>query len=106
MRLDGVTGFDWDTANQRKNEKHGVSQSEAEQVFMNFPLLLTEDEQHSRTEARYHALGVSDEGRRLHVTFTLRHRGEKIRPISIRAMSRKERAIYEKAREKTITANS
>jgi uncharacterized DUF497 family protein len=24
------TGFDWDEGNERKNEKHGVSQSEVE----------------------------------------------------------------------------
>ncbi|NYF79192.1 hypothetical protein HDF17_001479 [Granulicella arctica] len=106
MTFDKVTGFDWDDANRRKNEKHSVTQSEAEQVFMNVPLVVVEDDQHSMSEARFHALGLSDARRRLHVTFTLRHRGEKIRPISIRPMSRKERSIYEEFCKKTHAANS
>ena len=40
-----VTGFDWDEGNSRKNAaKHGVSQSEAEEIFFNEPLLVLEDE--------------------------------------------------------------
>ena len=36
-----VEGFEWDDGNSRKSaEKHGVSQAEAEQVFLNEPLLL------------------------------------------------------------------
>jgi uncharacterized DUF497 family protein len=34
-------------------------------------------------------------GRLLHVTFTLRFEGRKIRPISARDMHRKERLVYE-----------
>lgn len=97
MNIQNVTGFDWDEGNSRKNEKHEVSQAEAEQVFLNMPLLLIEDSGHSRLESRFLALGTSDSGRRLHITFTLREDGTKIRPISARAMSRKERVIYEKA---------
>jgi len=38
--FDLVEGFEWDVGNARKNVvKHGVSQSEAEQVFFNKPLL-------------------------------------------------------------------
>ena len=92
-----IKGFDWDEGNARKNEKHGVSTAEAEQVFFSSPLLVVEDPQHSSREPRFHALGVTDNGRRLHVTFTLRDAGEKIRVISARDMHRKERAIYEKA---------
>jgi uncharacterized DUF497 family protein len=89
------TGFDWDEGNERKNEKHGVSQSEVEEVFLNTPIFLTRDEQHSQSEDRFLALGLSHRGRLLHITFTVR--GAKVRPISARPMSRKERAIYEKA---------
>jgi uncharacterized DUF497 family protein len=92
-------GFEWDAGNARKNEKHGVSKSEVEQVFLNMPLLLTDDLKHSRHEPRFHALGRTDLDRRLHVTFTEREDGELIRPISARAMSRKERAVYEQAIE-------
>jgi uncharacterized DUF497 family protein len=93
------TGFDWDEGNERKNEKHGVTKAEVEQVFLNAPLLLADDVNHSQREPRFHALGRTDQDRRLHVTFTERGNGMLIRPISARAMSRKERAIYEKATE-------
>ena len=92
-----ITSFDWDEGNARKNEKHGVSTAEAEQVFFNAPLLVLEDIKHSRTEPRFHALGKTDRVRLLHITFTLRSAGEKMRVISARDMHRKERAIYEKA---------
>ena len=90
-------GFDWDKGNARKNEKHGVSAAEIEQVFLNTPLLLAPDVKHSQKEARLHALGRTDQHRWLHITFTERCNGELIRPISARPMNRKERAIYEKA---------
>jgi uncharacterized DUF497 family protein len=90
-------GFDWDDGNARKNEKHGVSKPEVEQVFLNAPLLLADDLKHSQREPRFHALGKTDEDRWLQVTFTERAKGTLIRPISARAMSRKERAVYEQA---------
>ena len=96
LNLTALTGFDWDEGNTRKNEKHGVSMAEAEQVFFNTPLLVLEDSKHSNQEPRFHALGKSDDKRQLHITFTLRHAGEKIRVISARDMHKKEREIYEK----------
>jgi uncharacterized DUF497 family protein len=92
-----ITGFEWDKGNERKNEKHGVTMMETEQVFFNAPLLLLEDAAHSQNEVRIHALGVSDETRALHITFTLRQSGQLIRIISARDMHRKERAIYDQA---------
>jgi uncharacterized DUF497 family protein len=95
--LRSITGFNWDDGNARKNEKHGVSMAEAEQVFFNAPLLLLEDSEHSQQEPRLHALGKTDDGRALHITFTLRQSGTWIRVISARDMHRKERVIYEQA---------
>ena len=97
LGLSNITGFDWDDGNARKNEKHGVSVAEAEQVFFNAPLLLLADDARSQEELRIHALGKTDEGRTLHITFTLRQSGQLIRVISARDMHRKERAIYEQA---------
>ena len=94
--LSAVIGFDWDDGNARKNEKHGVSQSEAEEVFFTQPLLL-EDVRHGGHKLRYHALGKTQEGRRLHITFALRKDGTLIRVISARDMHRKERSIYGQA---------
>lgn len=90
-----ITGFDWDRGNTLKNEKHGVTMLEAEQVFFVAPLLVTPDERHSQTEPRLRALGRTLLGRRLMVIFPLRTGGTRIRVISARDMHRKERTIYE-----------
>lgn len=95
--LNLIAGFDWDSGNARKNEKHGVSMAEAEQVFFNSPLLFFEDALHSGQETRIHVLGKTDGERPLHITATLRRSNTLIRVISARDMHRKERAIYEQA---------
>jgi uncharacterized protein len=95
--LSRVLGFDWDEGNARKNEKHGVTQAEIEQIFFRKPLIIASDAKHSLTEPRCHALGRTDGERWLHVTFTMRENDTLIRPISARAMHRKERPIYEEA---------
>lgn len=97
-----ITGLDWDEGNSRKNaEKHDVYQSEAERIFFHEPLLVLEDSKHSQEEARYHALGETDDARLLHITFTLRGSGTLVRVISARDMHRKERAIYEQIKKST-----
>jgi hypothetical protein len=96
LDLSNIQGFQWDEGNGRKSaDKHGVRQSEAEQMFFNEPLLWLADPQHSSTEPRYNALGRTDDNRRLHVTFTLRQQDRLIRVISARDMHRKERSRYE-----------
>ena len=94
-RSDGIVSDVWDGGNSTKNDKHGVSQGEAEQVFFNTPLLLSSDTKHNQTEQRFHALGKTDTGRLLHITFTLRKAQTLIRVISARDMHRKERTVYE-----------
>jgi uncharacterized DUF497 family protein len=97
LDLAAIEGFDWDDGNSRKSlEKHDVTQAEAEQVFAGEPLI-AQDVKHSQDEVRLQALGETIEGRKLHVTFTLRHDDRKIRIISARDMNRKERAVYEQA---------
>lgn len=91
-----LVGFDWDAGNNRKNiDKHGVSEADAEQIFFNVPLLVVDDARHSHSETRFHALGKTNSGRFLHITFTLRADGTLIRVISARDMHRRERARYE-----------
>jgi len=47
INVDQIIGFQWDQGNARKNvDKHDVSQSEAEQVFFNEPLLIVDDVKH------------------------------------------------------------
>jgi uncharacterized DUF497 family protein len=95
LDLARIIGFDWDEGNARKNDKHDVSNAEAEQIFFNVPLLVATDAKHSDKESRLHALGVTDDGRRLQISFTVRDEGRKVRVISARDMNRKERIIYE-----------
>ena len=45
-----------DKKNARKNDKHGVSKAEAEQIFFNNPLLLIADTEHSHDEQRFQNL--------------------------------------------------
>ena len=65
------------------------------QVVFNYPLLVLADQKHSHNEARYHALGKSDDARLLHITFTLRANDALVRVISTRNIHRKERSFYE-----------
>ncbi len=88
------TGFEWDDGNRDKNWiKHKVSNSECEQIFFNQPLIVHFDVKHSDMEDRFYALGHTDLNRKLFVVFTIRNK--KIRIISARDMSKKERKIYE-----------
>lgn len=94
-RLQACEGFEWDEGNVDKNWlKHGVTAGECEQIFFNQPLLVDEDAAHSQEEERWHALGRTAAGRRHFVVFTVR--AKKIRVISARPMSYKERAIHER----------
>lgn len=88
-------GFEWDEYNMKKNwEKHNVTPVECEQIFFNNSLIIAADIKHSKAESRYYALGKTDRDRKLFIAFTIRK--SKIRVISSRNMSRKEREDYEK----------
>lgn len=91
-------GFDWDESNKDKNLKHGVENWECEQLFFNQPLLVLEDAKHSFVEERFAALGKTDTGRLLVIIYTVR--GTKLRVISARDMSKKERSFYENKTQK------
>lgn len=88
--------FDWDQWNIQKNElKHGVSALEAESCFYDGSVKIYEDTLHStQNEKRYILYGKGIESRVLMVGFTIR--SNKIRIITARPASRKERSIYEK----------
>ena len=90
--------FDWDEHNQDKNwYKHQVKFRECEQIFSNEPLETFLDIKHSQKEPRFTALGKTNKNRKLIITFTIRNK--KIRVISARNQSHKERKLYE-AKEK------
>ncbi len=90
-----VIEFDWDQWNVQKNEvKHGVSRLEAESAFHDPHYRLFRDLIHTTLrEARYLLYGRSLENRILTVGFT--RRGVRVRVITARPASRKERRIYE-----------
>ena len=67
--------------------------SSAEQVSFNRPLIVAADAKHSRVERRYFVLGQTDDDRPLFIAFTLR--GDLIRVIAARDMSRRERKVYQ-----------
>lgn len=99
MDLDTAEGaeFDWDEGNAEKNwRRHRVAQAECEQVFFNRPLLISDDSLHSETETRHFCLGHTDAGRLIFLVYTLR--GPRIRVISARDMTRREKRDYEDAR--------
>jgi uncharacterized DUF497 family protein len=90
---------------QKNESKHGVSRLEAESAFYDPHYRLFEDQRHSsRNETRYILYGRSLEARVLMVGFTRRgrkrgrkrgrRRGRKIRIITARPASRKERRMY------------
>jgi len=93
--LSNLDGFEWDEDNQTKNWiRHQVSAPESEEVFFNLPLLLADDVQHSQEEKRFYVLGQTNAERKLFISFTIRT--NKIRVVSARDMSRKERQAYAK----------
>jgi len=94
--IDSLDGFEWDEGNLTKNwDRRQVSSAECEEVFLNVPLVLADDVMHSAHEARYYALGQTNNGRLLFIAFTVR--GTRIRVVSARPMSGKERRIYDQA---------
>lgn len=91
--------FEWDEANRKKNwKKHRVSVKECEEVFFDKSLVIAEDPKHSEIEKRFSALGKTESGRTLTIFFTTRD--NKIRVISARDQSKKERRTYEEASKK------
>ena len=86
--------FEWDKNKAEKNyKKHGVTFEEAATIFGD-PLAITyDDPDHSVIENRCITFGISRLNRPLIVSHT--ERSGKMRIISARIMTKKERNIYE-----------
>ena len=96
LDIEAIIGFEWDEGNIHKNEKkHGLKWAIIEEVFFNQPLLIVEDFKHSLDECRCDKLKKNDFDELITVIFTIRDKY--IRVISARAMSKKERIVYERA---------
>ncbi len=91
-------GFDWDTGNRAKCQKHGVSIADIESLFSG-PIAILPDPTHSARETRLKAIGYTEQGRAVFLIFTERRRGIRrlLRPISARYMHAKEIKAYEEA---------
>ena len=86
--------FEWDSRKERENaRKHRVSFVEATTVFGDPRSLRLDDPDHSQDEMRYLLLGVSIRDRVLVVAFVERH--SRVRLISARRATRRERSQYE-----------
>ena len=86
--------FEWDPAKARSNErKHGVSFFEACGVFDDDHSSTVHDPDHSVDQSRYLIFGVSKGGRYLVVSYA--ERADRIRLISARQMTPRERKAYE-----------
>jgi uncharacterized protein len=87
--------FEWDAKKAAKNlHKHGVSFHEAATVFGDSLALTYPDPDHSIAEARFITMGLSQAGRILFVAHL--DRGERIRIVSARKATPREREYYEK----------
>lgn len=83
--------FEWDSnKNERNIRVHGVSFQLAAFVFYDEYHIVIYDEKHSNEEDRYIAIGLVKEV--LYVVFT--EREDKIRIISARRATEKERRLY------------
>jgi uncharacterized DUF497 family protein len=87
--------FEWDADKARENErKHGVTFVQASEVFHDDHSSSVEDPDHSAGEKRYLIFGMSKQGTYLVVSYT--ERDDRIRLISARLMTSRERRAYER----------
>ena len=86
--------FDWDDEKASSNvKKHGVKFDEAITVFGDLLADTFPDPDHSENEHRFLTFGLSQSNRLLVVAHA--DRGEIVRIISARQITRRERVLYE-----------
>ena len=86
--------FEWDEEKAGANlRKHGVSFDEASTVWLDYFYIDLFDDEHSVEENRFLIVGESNAKRLLIVSYT--ERENKVRIISAREMTPKERRDYE-----------
>jgi len=86
--------FEWDPRKAEINlRKHGVSFLEAGTIFGDDLAITVPDPDHSDDEERFITIGSSNRRRLLMVSHA--DRGDRIRIISARELTRAERKVYE-----------
>ena len=94
MRSDGRMDFEWDPKKAAINlRKHRISFYEAASVFRDPLASVYGDPDHSTREQRFLIVGSSTRGRLLIVGFA--ERGDRIRLINARTLTRREKKLYE-----------
>lgn len=95
--LEDIAGFDWDSGNIGKCQKHGVSIAEIETLFENDDNFIGRDIAHSQIEERFNLVGRSQDGRMIFLVFTfrLRETTRLVRIVSARYMHNREIEDYE-----------
>jgi uncharacterized protein len=88
--------FEWDPGKAEENiKKHGVGFDEALTVFADPSARIFDDPDHSNDETREIIIGYSKRQRLLLVSFT--ERAPKVRIISARRATKRERQDYEQS---------
>src|SRR5271165_6268267 len=94
-----VMEFEWDRDKAASNDaKHGVAFEEAATVFGDPPAVTYFDPDHSEDEDRFLTFGHTSKGHLLVVAHC--DREERVRIISARRATRKERKTYEEEQTK------
>ena len=90
--------FEWDHQKAERNAtKHRVTFQEAATVFADSLSVTFPDPDHSLDEERFITVGTSETGKVLIVAHT--DRGDRIRIISARRTTRREKEFYEEGKE-------
>ena len=87
--------FEWDEAKNKINQaKHGISFEEAQSVFEDAYAILFDDPDYSEEEERCLRIGMSSAKGICIVSHCYRGADERIRIISARAATQKEKSVY------------
>jgi len=87
--------FEWDDHKSASNKrKHGVSFEDAQTVFFDDKAIEFDDPDHSIQEERFILLGLSQKLKVLVVCHCYRSDESKIRIISARKATKKEKGVY------------
>ena len=88
--------MEWDAGNSTKSQsKHGFLTADVESILDAAVVFAGRIVEPAHDEVRYLLLGVTSGGRHAALVFT--RRADKLRPISCRAMRKKEKEAYDAA---------
>ena len=89
--------FEWDDSKNRRNyKKHGIWFEEAQTIWADTASIEFYDPEHSEREDRFIRMGLSTLPRLLLVVFCEKDDENRVRIISARSATTKERKQYEK----------